>query len=112
MIPWSHWEGKWRDTKNDHKTICPLDRTDVFRPTPLEVLDVQLLDIFGQGQLPGFLFRVGQAADLLRIQLQLSGHLKVGMRKMVVRPRIDPLLAFVRYLFLCQQTSTFRFSVL
>ena len=76
------------------------------------MLEVQLFDILGQRQLPGFLLRVGQAAELLGIQPQLSGHLDVGMGKMVALPRIDPSLVFFRYLILCQQTRTFRGSVL
>jgi hypothetical protein len=87
------------------------DGADVIRPRFLEVLDVQLFDILRQRQLPGFLLRVGQAAELLGIQSQLSGHLDVGMGKMVALPRIDPSLVFVRYLTLCQRTFTYRFSV-
>jgi hypothetical protein len=49
-----------------------LDRAHIIRSVFLEVLEVQLLYILGQGQLPGFLLRVGQAAELLRIQPQLS----------------------------------------
>ena len=77
------------------------DGTNVFRSVFLEVLEVQLFDILGQLQLPGLLLRVGQAAELLRIQSQLSGHLDVGMRKMKTLPRIDPSLVFFLYLFLC-----------
>ena len=75
------------------------------------MLEVQLFDILGQRQLPGFLLRVGQAAELLRIQSQLSGHLDVDMGKMVALPCIDPSLVFFWYLFLCQPRSTFRVSV-
>jgi hypothetical protein len=71
-----------------------LDRAHIIRSVFLEVLEVQLLYILGQGQLPGFLLRVGQAAELLRIQPQLSGHLDVGMGKVVALPRIDPSLVF------------------
>jgi hypothetical protein len=74
------------------------------------VLEVQLLDKLGQRQLPGFLLRVGKAAELLGIQPQLSGHLDVGIRKMVALARIDPALIFIGYLALCQQTSTFWIS--
>ena len=73
--------------------------------------DVQLFDILWQRQLSGFLLRVGQAVELLGIQSQLSGHLDVGMRKMVALPRIDPSLVFFRYLALCQQTRTYWRSV-
>jgi hypothetical protein len=66
------------------------DGTNVVRSSFLEVLDVQLFNILGQGQFPGFLLRAGQAVELLRIKPQLSGHLDVGMGKMVALPRIDP----------------------
>ena len=66
------------------------------------MLEVQLFDILGQRQLSGFLLRIGQATELLGIQPQLSGHLDVGMRKMVALPRVDPSLVFFRYLALCQ----------
>jgi hypothetical protein len=86
------------------------DGTNVFRTTPLEVLDVQLFDESRQRQFPGFLPRVGKATKLLPIQAQLSRHLDVSMEKMVTLPRIDPL--FFRYLFLlCQRASTYRVSV-
>jgi hypothetical protein len=74
-------------------TVIPhhlLDGMNAIRQRFLEVLEVQLFDILWQRQLPGFLLRVGQAAELLGIQTKLSGHLDVGMRKMVALPRIDP----------------------
>ena len=89
-----------------------LDGTNVFRPRFVEVLEVQLFDILWQRQLPGFLLRVGQAAELLGIQAQLSGHLDMGMGKIVALARIDPSLIFFRYLTLCQQPTTYRVSVL
>ena len=88
------------------------DGTNVFKAVFLEVLDVQLFDKLGQRQLPGFLLRVGKAAELLRIQAQLSGHLDVGMRKVVALPRIDPSLVFFRYLALCQRTNTCQAPIL
>ena len=60
---------------------------NAIRQRFLEVLEVQLFDILGQGQFPGFLLRVGQAAKLLRIQPQLSGHLDVGMGKTALTRR-------------------------
>jgi hypothetical protein len=45
-----------------------VDGTNVFRSVFLEVLDVQLCDKLGKRQLPGFLLRVGQDAELLGIQ--------------------------------------------
>ena len=89
-----------------------VDGTNAIRPASLEVLEVQLFDKLRQRQLPGFLIRVGQASELLRIQPQFSGHLDVGMGKMVAFPRIDPSLIFFRYLILlCQGTCTYRFSI-
>ena len=49
------------------------DGTNVFRSVFREVLDGQLLCILWQRQLRGFLLRVGQAAELLGIQPQVSG---------------------------------------
>jgi hypothetical protein len=66
------------------------DGTKVFRSVFLEVLDVQLFDILGQGLLPGFLLRVGQTVELFGIQPRLDGYLDVGMGKMAALPRIDP----------------------
>jgi hypothetical protein len=88
-----------------------VDGTNVFRSVFLEVLDVQLCDKLGKRQLPGFLLRVGQDAELLGIQPQLSGRLEVRMGKMVAPLRIDPSLVFFRYLTLCQRTGTYRLSV-
>jgi len=88
-----------------------VDGTNVFRSVFLEVLDVQLCDKLGKRQLPGFLLRVGQDAELLGIQPQLSGRLEVRMGKMVAPLCIDPSLVFFRYLTLCQRTGTYRLSV-
>jgi RNA-directed DNA polymerase len=66
-----------------------LDGAYVIGPAFLEVLEVQLLDELGQGRLPGLLLGVGQAAELLRIQPQLPGHLDVGIGKMEA-PRLNP----------------------
>ena len=87
------------------------DGTNVFRSVFLEVLDVQFFDMLWQRQLPGLLLRVGQAAELLGIQPQLSGHLDVGMRKIVALPRIDPSLVFFRYLILCQRMISYQISI-
>lgn len=46
------------------------------------MLEIQFLDELGQGQLPGLLLGVCQAAELLGVQPQLSGHLELGMGKL------------------------------
>jgi hypothetical protein len=62
-----------------------------------------------RGRFPGFLRRVGKVAGLLGIQPQLSGHLDVGMGKMVALPHFDPSLVFFRYLILLfQRTIPYR----
>ena len=89
-----------------------LDGTNIIRPDFLEMLDVQLFDELGQRQLPGFLLRVGEAAELLGIQPQLSGHLDVGMGKLETLPRFDPSLVFLWYpILLCQRTNTYRVPI-
>jgi hypothetical protein len=61
-----------------------------FGPSFLEVLKIQLLYELGQGRLPGLLLGIGQAAELLRVQPQIPGHLEVGMREMEALARLDP----------------------
>ena len=55
-----------------------------------EALEVQLLDILGQGRLPGLFPGIGQAVELLRIQPQLSGHRDVSIGQMKAVARLDP----------------------
>lgn len=65
----------------------------------LEVLEIQRFDKLGQGQFPGFLLSIGEAAELLRIQPKFSGHPDVGMGELITLPRVDSPLVLFRCLF-------------
>ena len=77
----------------------------VIGPAFLEVLEVQLLDELRQGHLPGLLLRVGEAAELLGIEAQLSGHLDVGIGKMETLPRLDLRLVLLPHILLRHELS-------
>src|SRR4051812_42187884 len=57
-----------------------------------EPLEVQVLDEFRQGHLPGFLVVVIDLPELGWIHAQLAGHLHLGVREVMPLPRIDPRL--------------------
>jgi hypothetical protein len=78
-------------------TSCSMERTFSGWPFP-EALEVQLLNILGQGRLPGLFPGIGQAVELLRIQPQLSGHRDVGIGKTEAPPPFDPGLELFWYL--------------
>lgn len=88
-----------------------MERTFSGRPAFLEVLEIQLLDELRQRQLPGLLIGVGHAAELLRIQTQLPGHLDVSIGKMEAPARFHPPLELFRYLFLHRSVNIAEDSV-
>ena len=84
------------------------DGTYNVGPSPVEVLEVQLFDELGQRQLPGLLPSVGQAAELLRVQPQLSGHLDMGTGKLAAPSRLDRWSVLLCYLLLRHRSSIQR----
>lgn len=53
---------------------------------------IAVLDELGQGDFPGFLAMIGQAAEFLGVHPQFPRHLDLGVREPILRARCKPRL--------------------